>query len=213
MSKYDDLKTSKEFLALMKRFYFPSDKIVEELQVPKMKFLTLEGKGSPESPGFLKAVQCLYGVAFSIKMDLKIGKLKPPGGYFDYKVPPLEGLWWSAGQFDMSNKDAWQWRLMIMLPAFVSQPIFNEAIAQAKAKRPNLPYSKVELEEFEEGDAVQMTHIGPYAKEGHTIDKLVAYAEDHAEKISGRHHEIYISDPRRTKPEKLKTVLRYPVAK
>lgn len=212
MSKYDNLKTSKEFLALMKSLYFPPSAKVEEIEIPKMKFLSFEGRGAPASANFQLAIQSLYGIAYTIKMGLKFGKIKKPTGYFDYKVPPLEGLWWAPGGWENAKPSKWQWELLIMMPAYVTQELIDEAVAQARVKRPMTPYPSVRLIELEEGQAIQIMHVGPYSDEKITVERLMAYAKENAEKISGHHHEIYLSDPRRAKPERIRTVLRYAVA-
>lgn len=177
-----------------------------------MKFLTANGKGSPGSKAFQAAVESLYGIAYSIKMGLKFKKIGPlPKGYFDFKIPPLEGLWWQPGEFNISNKQPFEWQLMIMVPPFVSSKLFVSAKEVAKTKRPDVPYDGVRLEEFNEARVIQLTHIGPYDTESETIERLVNYARKYNLQFAGKHHEIYMSDPRRTKPENLKTVLRYPV--
>jgi hypothetical protein len=211
MGKYTDIKTSKEFMALLKRLYFPSDKVVEEIEVPKMKFLSFEGKGAPGSADFVEAIQSLYGVAFTTKMGMKYGKIAQPKHYFDFKVPPLEGFWLQPGKWDMAEPEKWQWKLKILMPSFVSQSLVDQAIAMAGAKHPNVPYNSVKLQDYEEGHSIQIMHIGPYAQEVQTVERLMAYAQEHTEKIVGHHHEIYMSDPRRTKEDRLKTVLRYAV--
>ena len=145
-------------------------------------------------------------------MGLKFGKLPKPKGYFDYKVGALETLWWSTGTvFDIRNSKTLRWEAYLMVPPFVSKKLVEEARRQAEAKHPDVPYEKVSLKFVDEGRSVQTLHIGPYAKEQPTIDRLHRHIADHGLVIEGKHHEIYISDPRRTKPEKLKTVIRYAV--
>ncbi|OGL34981.1 hypothetical protein A3F65_02225 [Candidatus Saccharibacteria bacterium RIFCSPHIGHO2_12_FULL_47_16b] len=206
---YSQLKSGSDWLALMKSFYFPTADKIEELKIPKMQFLSVSGKGAPTSEVFHKAIQSLYGLAFGLKMGLKFGKIDKPTGYFDYKMPALEGLWWQSGGWDMASPEKWQWRLLIMQPPFVTEQLFDEAKTQAKQKHPEIPYDKVRLEDFEEGSSIQTLHVGPYDKEQATIERLMDYAKAAGYKIAGHHHEIYMGDPRRTKPERLKTVLRY----
>ena len=213
MTSYKTIKTSDQFVELMKDLDFPPADRIEEITVPKMKFITFSGIGSPQSGGFQSAIQSLYGIAFTIKMGLKFGKLYRPEGYHDFKVSPLEGLWWqdNGKMFDMDDKVNWRWQLMIMVPSFVDKGLINKARTQAETKHPDVPYSQVKLEEIEEGKSIQTTHVGPYSAQAGTVDKLMDYAKKHSYQITGKHHEIYMSDPRRTKPEKLKTVLRYAI--
>ncbi len=213
MTSYKQLHTNDEFLDFMEELYFPSDTEIEEIKLPPLHYISATGKGSPGSPEFQEAIRALYGVAYRIKMGLKFDKIVKPVGYFDFKVPPLEGIWgWEDGSyFDASNKDNWEWQLMIMMPAFVSQNLFDQAVEQAKENHPDIPYDMVSLTRVAEGEAIQTTHIGPYKTEPRTVEKLVDYAKTHHYTIAGKHHEIYMGDPRRTSPEKLKTVLRYPV--
>lgn len=215
MIDFKSVTTSDDFTSLIKRLDSPSSNFIEEITLPPMKFITITGQGSPESTGFHEAIQALYGIAFTIKMGLKFNKLEAPDEYYDFKVSPLEGLWWQNNGkfFDMNDKASWQWRLMIMVPDFVDNELVEKARVQAVSKHPDIPYHRVILEEFEEGKSIQTTHIGPYADEAVTVKKLLAYAKEHNYRIDGKHHEIYMGDPRRTKPEKLKTVIRYPVAR
>lgn len=214
MINYSRIKTAEEFEGLMEELYFPRADQIEELTVPIMKFIVVGGKGSPESPLFQQAIQSLYGIAFGIKMGLKFGKLSPkPVAYFDFKVPPLEGLWWQGDGkvFNVHDRDNWQWQVMILMPPFVDDGLVEKARQQAAAKHPEVDYSSVKLEEFKEGKTIQTMHIGPYATEPQTIQRLMDYIQKNNYRVAGRHHEIYMADPRRTTPEKLKTVLRYPV--
>jgi hypothetical protein len=137
------------------------------------------------------------------------------GGYPDWVVPPLEGLWWSddTGDFLAGNKDAWEWTLMIMQPEFVTEEMLTKAVEELKAKKKTAGLDLVRLDTFNEGLSAQVLHIGPYAAEGLTIARLHAFIKDKGYEIRGKHHEIYLSDPQRTEPEKIKTIIRQPVAK
>lgn len=202
-----------DFKKTMKECYLPSPKEVVTIDVPTMNFAMVDGLGDPNTcPDFEHVTEALYGVTFTIKMSPKKGPA--PAGYFEYVVPPLEGLWWTEpdGSFDISKaKTNWQWTLMIMQPEFVTAELVTEALAHLKNKKDNPALDKLCFEPFAEGKAVQIMHIGPYADESPTIEKMHAFAQDNGYQLTGKHHEIYLSDPRRTDPPKLRTVLRQPV--
>ena len=201
-----------------KEFYLPPVKpnIVE---IPKMNFVAVRGKGNPNTEGgeYQQAMSVLYGISFTIKMSYKGDHAID--GYFEYVVPPLEGLWQQegmSGTIDYSNKEKFEWISMIRLPDFVTGQEFDWAVSEAERKKKQ-DFSKAELFSYEEGLCVQCMHIGPYDDEPETIRAMTEYAEanGYVTDISEirRHHEIYLSDPRRTAPEKLKTVIRHPVRK
>ncbi len=181
--------------------------------VPPMPFLMVDGTGDPAGECYQEAVQTLYALAFSIKMRKRTGNV--PQGYVDYVVPPLEGLWWSeGGQLDLSDRSSWHWTAMIRQPDFVSKAVFEEAAAQVRRKKPEVPVEKARLEMFEEGLCVQAMHLGPYSTEAATMNALVRFARENGyqEDLDERkHHELYLSDPRRANPDRLKTVLRVPI--
>jgi hypothetical protein len=205
MTKVDFKKTHKEW-------YLPSSENVALLTIPKLKFLQVEGTGYPgKSASFGPAVEALYGMAYTLKFMFK--DQPKPDGWFEYVVPPLEGLWWikNGDTFDMNRPDDWCWTAMIMVPDFITPAMVDTARQQLKEKKNPSSLPLVLLESFEEGKVVQILHIGGYDKEGPTIEKLHAFAASKGLKIRGKHHEIYLSDPGRTAPEKMKTVLRQPV--
>jgi hypothetical protein len=141
-----------------------------------------------------------------------------PEGYFEYVVPPLEGLWWcDAGAFDFTKRGGWRWTSIIRQPDFVTDEVFARAAETAKKKKPEFDYTKSRLETFKEGLCVQALHTGPYADEPETVTKMHGFMDcnnlKNATGTERKHHEIYISDPRNTAPEKLKTALRLPVEK
>jgi hypothetical protein len=145
---------------------------------------------------------------------LKLRQINP----VDYPVMALEGLWGVPGfdraTFDITNPSGWEYTLLVMQPDLITPDLFQEGLAQIKKKRGSQPtFDRLGLESFEEGLSIQIMHIGPYATEMATIARMDAFAEASGYQMVGRHHEIYLSDPRRTEPEKLKTVLRHPVAK
>ena len=181
-----------------------------------MNFIAVRGKGNPNEEGgaYKQSIGLLYGVAFTIKMS-KMGYHRIDG-YFDYVVPPLEGLWWQEGSdgINYSRKEDFEWISMIRLPDFVTKAEFDWAIAEASEKK-KTDFSKVEFLSYEEGLCVQCMHIGPYDDEPATIEAMDAFAKEQGflPDMQGprRHHEIYLSDVRKCNPEKLKTVIRHPV--
>lgn len=198
-----------------KEFYMPPKK-PQLVEIPKMNFLSVRGKGDPNQPEgeYKKSIGMLYAVAYAIKMSRLTNKKIE--GYFDYVVPPLEGLWWQDGVkgIDYCRKQDFQWVSMIRLPDFVGFDDFRRALAEAEKKK-NKDFSKVKFLTLEEGLCVQCMHIGSYDEEIKTVeamDKFISengYKSDFSE--NRRHHEIYLSDVRRCKPENLKTVIRHPV--
>lgn len=200
-----------------KEFYLPPKK-PGIVTVPAMNFLAVRGKGDPNEEGGLykQALGMLYAVAFTIKMS-KLGKHQLVG-YFDYVVPPLEGLWWQDGVqgVDYTHKERFQWISMIRLPEFVTREAFDWAIGEATEKKQQ-DFSPVEFFAWEEGLCVQCMHIGPYDNEPATVAAMEEYAKAQSLELDfGKnrfHHEIYLSDVRRCKPERLKTVIRQPVKK
>ncbi len=195
----------------LKHLYLPSAKEVVLLDVPRMNFIMIDGRGEPNtSQAFMEAIEALYGLAYGIKFGLKKQGIEP-----DYTVMPLEGLWWTAdgGAFDMADKDNWEWTLMIMQPDHITEEMVDQAKAELKAKKNPPALGKARFEAFHEGLSAQIMHIGPYAEEKPTIEKLHRFAEEQGYRLRGKHHELYIGDPNRTKPERLKTVLRQPLEK
>jgi len=196
-----------------KHLYVPSARKVELVAVPEFKFVMIDGRIEPgeapgTSPGFGEAMAALYGAAYTLKFMSKLRKEDP----IDYPVMALEGLWWvEEGAFDITVKDNWVYTLMIMAPDHITPEMFADALAQVAKKRPNPALSRLRLEAFREGLCVQTMHLGPYDTEPATIEKLHRWAAENGYRLAGKHHEIYLGDPRRAAPEKLKTVLRHPV--
>ena len=184
--------------------------------VPTMNYVAVRGKGNPNQEGseYKRSIDLLYGIAYTIKMS-KLGDYRIEG-YFDYVVPPLEGLWWTdAGRFDYNDKDALHFISMIRLPDFVTPKDFDWAVTEATRKK-KIDYSAVEFFTYDEGLCVQCMHVGSYDGEPDTIAAMEAFATScgHRTALSPTryHHEIYLSDLRKTVPEKLKTVIRIPVS-
>lgn len=198
-----------------KEFYLPKNKPAL-ITVPSMNFIAVRGKGDPneENSAYKQSINLLYGIAYTIKMS-KMGNHRIEG-YFDYVVPPLEGLWWQKGVngIDYARKEDFEWISMIRLPDFVTQAEFDWAIVEASEKKMT-DFSKVEFLTYDEGLCVQCMHIGPYDEEPSTIEAMDQFAKEQgfSPDMEGtrRHHEIYLSDPRKCKPENLKTVIRHPI--
>ncbi|MHA2140347.1 MAG: GyrI-like domain-containing protein [Candidatus Thorarchaeota archaeon] len=198
-----------DYKKVLKELYRPSSRKPSEVDVPEMNFLMIDGKGDPNTAQEYKdAIEALYGTSYTLKFKLKKAKVA------DFTVMPLEGLWWVEGSegFDSDSKEGWFWTSMIMQPEPVTRNDVLEAIAEVKEKKDPVALQKIRFESFREGYSVQMMHIGSWSEEKPTIDRLHAYAEEQGFKLRGKHHEIYLSDPGRTAPEKLKTVIRQPVA-
>jgi hypothetical protein len=204
----------------LKAYYQPSAKKPAILQIPRFQFAMIDGaiekgEGPGTSPGFKQATEALYGISYTLKFMLK----KRKGDPIDYPVMALEGLWWvEDGHFGITIKDNWFYTLMIQQPEVITPSLFAEAVAQVKKKRGDSPtLSKARLEKFEEGLCVQVMHIGPYASEPATIEGMRAFAAENGYRDrvgpNGKHHEIYLSDPRKADPAKMKTVLRHPIEK
>ena len=169
-----------------------------------------EGQTPSTSSGFQEVTQAIYGAAYTLKFMSKKRKEDPT----DYPVMPLEGLWWvEDGHFDIAKPGNWHYTLMIMEPPHITAEMFQEALRQLRAKRPSPALDRLRLETFHEGPAVQIMHIGPYATESATVERMHAFARQQEYRLEGKHHEIYLGDPRQTAPEKLKTVLRHAVEK
>ncbi|EKD59297.1 MAG: hypothetical protein ACD_55C00086G0001, partial [uncultured bacterium] len=178
----------------LKHLFAPPTKQVETVDVPKMNFLMVDGAGDPNtSQSFKDAVEALYPVAYTLKFMVKKVELA-----VDYGVLPLEGLWWSddLSAFSTGNKDAWKWTLMIMQPEFITESMFTAAIAEVARKKKPVSLPLVRFEPFHEGKAAQILHIGPFSEEGPTIEKVHSFIEQSGSSRTGKHHEIYLSDPR-----------------
>ena len=206
-----------DFKKEYKEFYMPKNK-PQIVTVPKANYVAVRGKGNPNDEGgaYQQAMSVLYSVAYTLKMSHKTDyKIE---GFFEYVVPPLEGFWWQEGidGVDYANKDAFQWISVIRLPDFITEKDFNWAVETA-AKKKKLDCSSAEFLTIDEGLCVQIMHIGAYDNEPETVAVMDAFLEEtgYVNDFSETrlHHEIYLSDPRRTAPEKLKTVIRHPIRK
>ncbi len=202
-----------DFKKVYKEFYSSKVKHAVVVDVPEFNFLMIDGKGYPgTSQEYQDAMGTIYPISYTLKFMMKTkGK--------DYVVMPLEGLWWAedmevfASEF-MEKKEEWMWTSLVMQPDFITQELVNQAITELQQKNKPLPsLSKLRFQTFQEGKCAQILHLGPFSEEGPTIELLHNYIEEIGGTFDGKkqkHHEIYLSDPRRTKPEKLKTIIRQP---
>lgn len=203
MSKIDYKKQEKHL-------YNPSKVEFEIVEIPPMNFLMIDGEGDPNtSQEFQAATQTLYPVSYNLKF-----KSKREMGV-DYGVLPLEGLWWADDMDDFiaMNKENWSWILMIRQPDHISKGVVQVAMEEVQAKKDPPALAKLRFEPFQEGLSVHIMHIGPYEAEGPTIARMHAFIEAEGYQLTGKHHEIYLSDPNRTAPEKMRTILRQPIRK
>jgi hypothetical protein len=204
----------------LRSLYSPKAGRFELVTVPELPFLSITGLiepgGSPsDSPGFETALQALYGLAYTLRFALRKRAEEP----LDAPVMPLEGLWGiTGGDFELARPDNWEYRLLIAVPTVVGQADVDAAIAQLRRKRGDLPdLDRLELHRFAEGLCAQVLHVGPYATEPETLAGLAPFLAGHGlldlvGVRGGLHHEIYLGDPRRAAPDKLRTILRHPVA-
>ena len=200
-----------------KEYYMPSQ-TPGIILIPKMNFIAVSGKGDPniEDGEYSKAMNLLYGIAYTLKMSYK-GDYKI-NGFYEYVVPPLEGLWWQDGVdgVDYSRKEEFCWVSLIRLPDFVGKADFKWAIKETTAKK-KADFSAVQFLTYDEGMCVQSMHIGSYGDEPKTIAAMADFAKGNGYVIdiakSRYHHEIYLADPRKTEVSKLKTVIRHPIKK
>ena len=189
----------------LKHLYRPPKEEVTAVDVPPLKYLMIDGQGAPGGEEYGIALGALYSVAYTLKFSSKAQGT-------DFKVMPLEGLWWAddMAAFAEANKEAWKWTAMILVPDFVTEEMVEEAKAQAMEKKALPAISRVRLETYHEGPSAHILYIGPYADEDETIQRIHQFIEQQGNRLRGKHHEIYLSDPNRTAPEKLKTVIRQP---
>ena len=201
-----------DFKKELKSLYRPSSKEFVVVEVPEMQFLMVDGHGDPNvAQEYVDAVEALYAAAYKIKFMSKkeLGK--------DYVVPPLEGLWWAEDMQTFTtklDKSAWDWTMMIMQPQWITEGFFEQARAVVQKQKSLPALTRLRLETYYEGLSVQVLHIGSYDDEGPTLQRMHSeFIPHNGLEMVGVHHEIYLSDPRKVVPEKLKTVLRQPVRK
>lgn len=179
------------------------------VDLPKFNYMMVDGTGNPNvEASYETALQLLYGVSYTLKFMNKNDSGR------DYVVPPLEGLWWSddMNSFETREKSKWKWTMMIMIPDWISPGLIPNAIHRFSERKPEIDHSKLRIDSLQEGLSVQVLHIGPYDAEGPLLKKLHReFMPNNNLAFNGLHHEIYLGDPRKTAPERLKTILRQPV--
>ncbi|MFB3881468.1 MAG: GyrI-like domain-containing protein [Armatimonadota bacterium] len=198
-----------DMFADLKALYRPPSKSPVLVEVPPLNYLMVDGSGAPGASGFQQAIEALYSAAYTLKFTLKLGPLAT-----DFRIMPLDALWWAEdlSAFDQDRRDEWLWTLMIAVPDFVTPAMVTDAIAKVREKKDPPALTKLRLERLEERTCAQIMHIGPYSEEGPTRAKLFAFIAEKGYQPRGKHHEIYLSDPRRARPEKMRTVIRHPVS-
>ena len=198
-----------------KNLYSPSAKQISVIDVPKFKFIMIDGmvhKGEKvdQSQDFAQAMEAMYGMSYTLKFASKLRKENP----VDFTVMALEALWWVANDdFEFGKPADWLFTAMMIQPEHITIEMFEQALAQLEKKRPSPALKKLRIEPFCEGQSIQVMHIGPYSAEPVTIDRMKAFMRENGYIRNGKHHEIYLGDPRRADPSKLKTVLRQPIKK
>jgi len=179
------------------------------VDAPALRYLMVDGEGDPNtSLAYQEAIEALYSLSYTLKFSLKKGPRA-----VDYGVMPLEGLWWAddPGVFHRAEKSAWKWTAMILQPEFINQREVDAAFEEVRKKKNPAALDRVRLETLEEGAAAQTLYLGPYSEEGPTIERIHDFIHAAGKELRGKHHEIYLSDPRRTAAEKLKTIIRQPM--
>ena len=199
-----------DFKKQFKAYYSPKPGKPEIIMVPPMQFVMIDGTGGfPETTTeFRAAFQAIYPTVYGLKFGRKKAGIAP-----DFGLGPLEALWWmkDKSEFDQSRPEDWRWTLMMWLPNVITHQTFEAFIVELKTKKPQIITDKLRLEVFDQGMVVQIMHIGPYVGEAQDIMLLHDYAKEQGYALHGKHHEIYLGDPRRSAPEKLRTILRHPV--
>jgi hypothetical protein len=205
-----------DFKKALKHLFSASANKAAIVEVPECQYLMVDGEGDPKNnPHFSQAMQTLYGILYGLKMGWKFEKLERPHGYVDFTVAPPEALWWMAdgGVFDIAQRSDWRWTQLIMMPDFATKEMVYAVAAEVRHKKGEASIAPYRFERWEEGTCVQIMHLGTYDAEAPALEKMHRFAKENGYEMHGKHHEIYLSDPRRTAPEKIKTILRHPVRK
>jgi hypothetical protein len=192
-----------------KPLYDAKPSAVAAVEVPPLSYLMVDGEGDPNiSESYAQAIEALYALSYTLKFAIKKGSRA-----IDYGVMPLEGLWWADDPhvFHQTDKSGWKWTAMIAQPEFITQADVDAAIDEVRRKKNPAALDRVRFEKFFEGAAAQILYAGPYAAEGPAIQRMHEFIHHAGKQLRGKHHEIYLGDPRRTAPEKLKTILRQPM--
>jgi hypothetical protein len=196
-----------DFRCEHKALYAPAPKAFSTLDVPVLTYFMIDGAGDPHAEAYHEAVEALYAASSALKALSKAAGL-------DYVVSPLESLWWTddGKEFPQGDRSAWRWTAMIAIPDAVSADLAQEAIERAKDKKALPALGHMRMETLEEGRCAQILHVGPYTEQVAALSRLHhEFLPQNGFAPLGKHHEIYLTDPRRTAPEKLKTILRQPV--
>lgn len=186
--------------------YYKASPQPQVLELKPFNYLSIGGISAPEAEQFMHSVGVIYAVAYTVKKYCKeMGK--------DFGVPKMEGQWWveSGIPFEETPRDQWHWNIMLMMPEYVDTLLRDKAVKEVIKRKGIILANEVKLAPIDEGKSVQVLHLGPYEDEGPTIEKILSYIDNHGLDMNGYHHEIYLSDPRRTPKERLKTIIRYPV--
>jgi hypothetical protein len=196
-----------------KQLYVGKAGIIVAVDVPPLTYLMVDGEGDPNTAqSYSEAIEALFSLSYTLKLALKKSKRT-----IDYGVMPLEGLWWADDPKDFgweghqANKSKWKWTMMIVQPEFITQAQVDAAITEVRKKKNLAALDRVRFETLTEGVAAQVLHVGPFSAEGPLIQRMHDFIHAAGKELRGKHHEIYLSDPRRTAPEKLKTMLRQPM--
>jgi hypothetical protein len=194
----------------LKHLYQPRQDNPVQVDIPTMNYLMIDGAGDPNTAQAYKdAIEALFPLSYTLKFMVKKGPQA-----IDYGVMPLEGLWWAddMSTFNVKDKSNWKWTLMMMQPKYVDKAIVKTAMAEVEKKKNPSGLSNIRFEAFSEGKAAQIMHIGPFSEEGPTVEKLHRFIEQSGHTLSGKHHEIYLSDIRKADPKKWKTIIRQPMS-
>jgi len=192
--------------AQLKHLYAASADEVQVVEVPPMRFLMVDGAGAPEGEAFRAAIQTLYSLAYAIKFGMK------NAGVAQFPVMALEGLWASGDspeEFDATARDEWRWTLMVVQPEVVTGGVVSGAVEEIRRK--GKPLCEFRFESFHEGLCAQVLHVGPYSAEAPTIERVRDFMRQNGYSPNGKHHEVYLGDPRRAAPSKLRTIVRQPI--
>jgi hypothetical protein len=199
-----------DYKKIFKIFYQPKASVVSIVDIPAFNYLMIDGQGDPNySVDYQQAVEALFSLSYTLKFMIKKSETS-----IDYVVMPLEGLWWAddMASFSVDDKAGWKWTMMIMQPEFIDRKLIASAIKSLEKKKDLPALHKIRFETYNEGLCAQTLHLGPFSEEGPTVARVHAVIEEHG-KLTGKHHEIYLSDIRKAAPEKWKTVIRQPMLK
>ncbi len=200
-----------DLLKHMKEFYSASRNKVDFLMIPSFNYLMIDGEGDPNtSQAYKDSVQALFSISYGLKFAVKKEKLS-----IDFKVMPLEGLWWVEDMtlFSVKSKADWKWTMMILQPDLITDEMVSKMRKQVIKKKGLVLAESIRFQNFDEGDCVQILHLGPYSTEGDDIEKLHTAINERGYQRKGKHHEIYLNTPLKTAPENLKTIIRQPFGK